>query len=714
MRYGEIISLLYFNPWALGTAAYGLPAVGLSHRPVYLTSNGPSGKTSLLRLLLARTKVRHNRGVAALSNPQQDDDDVAAGGAIATAGDAPSLSNSRNGRSSTAMSSHPVMMLATGPIAAPVDPKFLPHLSTHWIAMPRQMTAAELQISVSGKLDRQSPTLFAAHPRPIPAAPPTASTLSINASSVDMLSAKIKRVAGNGGGAAAASGLDNGPRVASLETLHRTGATMQTKPLAPPSANRLLVVIDDVSLHVPESFGAHPPLELLRFWLEHGGFYDETKLSFNTAAETMWLLSGSAAGGVAVRHALPDRLIRHVHLLCMPSSSSETTMHIFRTLMSGYLTCDQTALALHAPMAAHGASSFSADLRKSGDAAVAATLSLLSATSQDVRPSPARLQYALDPLRDVAHVIDGVCQINPAHCDDPTTFGRLWLHEALRVFHDRMGSVRHQLTVSHAAVDCVSRFFHLSIQHDAVMAMAEPENTAAQGTAPTPRAAAATASRDRVNAGPVLFGRFTNHGGLAALTSGAQPYEQLFDADAVTRGMYTSMAEHDMMHPSDKPMSDLVSVYVCVFVCVCLFVWHALTSQLIFNRTILSFPSPFAPFPSEGAFRRGSAARCAPRAHSHHSARPCRPCRLDGGRPLVLSAPCSVALWSSRRCHRIRQQHGRVSPRWCCSRCCNSSCGSVQPKGICGCRFNTCCAWCSCCGRTAHAPPRRGIGPQAH
>jgi hypothetical protein len=580
VRYGELISALYFNPWAMGTSAYGLPAVGLSHRPVYLTSSGPSGKTSLLRLLLARTKLRHARGVAALSGPQDDDEngDPAPGAGTA---DPPTLSMpvSRNGRSSTALSSHPVMLLPTGPIAAPVDPKFLPHLTTHWIAMPRLMSAAELQGSVAGKLEKRSPTLYTAPPRPVPVQPSTASTVTINpgvtSSVVELFSAKVKRVAG---GTAAPD--SSGPRVATLGALRKPGTPMHPPSVVPPSANRLLVVIDDISLHVPEPFGAHPPLELLRFWLEYGGFYDEAKLSFNAAAETQWILSGSATGGVAVRNALPDRLMRHVHLMCMPTPGPDLTSHIFRTLVSGYLSCDHAALALHAPAASHGAASFQADLRKSGDAAVAATMSLLSCVSQDVRPTPGRLQYALDSLRTVASVVDGICQvrygpcsphlyaafypllkhactltvqIGPAQCDNPTTFARLWLHESLRVFHDRMGSVKHQLTVSHAAVDCVSRFFHLSMRHDAVMALADPEQ-------PTTVATNEAGGRDRVNAGPVLFGRFTNHGALSALAPGnAQPYEELLDADAVTRGMYTSMAEHDMMHPSDKPMSDLVS-----------------------------------------------------------------------------------------------------------------------------------------------------------
>lgn len=346
-------------------------------------------------------------------------------------------------------------------------------------------------------------------------------------------------------------------RVSSLSAPRRPGEAI-APPGSSPSSNRLLVVIDDVSLNAPEAFGAHPPLEVLRFWLEHGGFYDPTKLTFNAVVETQWLLCGSASGSVAVRHVLPDRLARHAHILCMPSPGSDTIGSIFKTIVSGFLSADLAALgAVQVPTTSAIGSSlatFSADLRKAGEAAVSASMSLLSTISQEVRPSPARLQYSLDPLRDIARVVDGIAQARPGQVDDATTFARLWLHEALRVFYDRMTSVKHQLSVSQSAVDCVSRFFHLQMRHEAVMAVAEQ-----QQQQPQPGAAPALLVRDHLNAGPVIFGRFAHQGAAAMGVAGAGAYEELLDADEVMRVMYTSMSEHDMMHPSDKPMSDLVS-----------------------------------------------------------------------------------------------------------------------------------------------------------
>ena len=378
---------------------------------------------------------------------------------------------------------------------------------------------------------------------------------TLGGSSVD-LGAKMKqRISG---GDAPLSG-----RVATLSALGRLGEQPHVvAPGATPSANRLLVVIDDVSLNAPEAFGAHPPLEVLRFWLEHGGFYDTTKLAFNAVMETQWLLSGSASGGVALRHPLPDRLARHVHVLCMPSPSSDAIGTIFRSLVSGFLSTDLVTLRAAPAPVSGGAVAFSPDLRKAGEAAVGACLSLLGTLGQDVRPSPVRLQYSLDALRDVARVVDGIAQARPGQVDDATTFARLWLHESLRVFYDRMTSTRHQLAVSQAAVDCVSRFFHVQMRHDAVMAIMQPNGQPADAQPPPAPAAAAAGGplqvRDRINSGPIIFGRFAHEGAGALGVAGSGDYEELHDIDAVIRVMYTAMSEHDMMHPSDEPMSDLV------------------------------------------------------------------------------------------------------------------------------------------------------------
>lgn len=66
-----------------------------------------------------------------------------------------------------------------------------------------------------------------------------------------------------------------------------------------------------------------------------------------------------------------------------------------------------------------------------------ATINLFKSISDTFLPTPAKSHYVFN-LRDISKVIQGVYLLDRFYCDSKDNVFRLWVHESLRVFHDRL------------------------------------------------------------------------------------------------------------------------------------------------------------------------------------------------------------------------------------------------------------------------------------
>jgi dynein heavy chain len=81
---------------------------------------------------------------------------------------------------------------------------------------------------------------------------------------------------------------------------------------------------------------------------------------------------------------------------------------------------------------------FSDTIKKgSGKIAVHATIDLYNQITKSLLPIPAKFHYTFN-LRDIAKVFQGILMTKPISIADNDMFAKLWLHEASRVFADRL------------------------------------------------------------------------------------------------------------------------------------------------------------------------------------------------------------------------------------------------------------------------------------
>uniref|UniRef100_A0A452QQ37 Uncharacterized protein n=1 Tax=Ursus americanus TaxID=9643 RepID=A0A452QQ37_URSAM len=180
----------------------------------------------------------------------------------------------------------------------------------------------------------------------------------------------------------------------------------------PPLGRNFIFFIDDLNMPALETYGAQPPIELLRQWMDHGGWYDRKVIGHLVDINFVCAM-GPPGGG---RNAITPRLTRHFNYLSFAEMDEVSKKRIFSTILAG------------APTIAH----FAGPL-------VEATIMVYSTITSQLLPTPAKSHYTFN-LRDLSKVFQGMLMADPAKVEDKVQLLRLWYHESCRVFRDRLVS----------------------------------------------------------------------------------------------------------------------------------------------------------------------------------------------------------------------------------------------------------------------------------
>lgn len=185
----------------------------------------------------------------------------------------------------------------------------------------------------------------------------------------------------------------------------------------PPQGQQCVIFIDDLNMPEVETYGAQPPIELIRQLIDNGGWYDLKEKNWKHIVDTSLVAAMGPPGGG--RNHITPRLLRHFNLFCFSEFDDNTLRRIFSTIVQWHF------------------SSFPTDIKLLSEAVVDATLDTYRAAMKSLLPTPQKSHYTFN-LRDFSRIIQGVLLCKMSDTFNKGTLIRLWTHEALRVFGDRL------------------------------------------------------------------------------------------------------------------------------------------------------------------------------------------------------------------------------------------------------------------------------------
>lgn len=103
----------------------------------------------------------------------------------------------------------------------------------------------------------------------------------------------------------------------------------------PPIGKKCIIFVDDLNMPKKELFGAQPPIEILRQYLDHKGWYNRKDLSFMRLEDVIIIAAMGPPGGG--RTKITDRMCRHFNLLAYTELDQETIQRIFTVLLGFFL-----------------------------------------------------------------------------------------------------------------------------------------------------------------------------------------------------------------------------------------------------------------------------------------------------------------------------------------------------------------------------------------
>ncbi|XP_041639844.1 dynein heavy chain 1, axonemal [Cheilinus undulatus] len=205
----------------------------------------------------------------------------------------------------------------------------------------------------------------------------------------------------------------------------------------PPLGKYFIFFIDDLNMPMLETYGAQPPIELLRQWMDHRGWYDRKQIgTFRCIVDINFACAMGPPGGG--RNPITQRFTRHFNFLSFTEMEDASKKRIFSTILGSWM----------GPVP---------EIQPLNESLVDATIRVYSTITSQLLPTPAKSHYTFN-LRDLSKVFQGILMAEAGMIEDRLQLLQLWYHESCRVFQDRLVCAEDRDWFNRLLKDCIQEF----------------------------------------------------------------------------------------------------------------------------------------------------------------------------------------------------------------------------------------------------------------
>ncbi|XP_040979289.1 LOW QUALITY PROTEIN: dynein heavy chain 17, axonemal [Aquila chrysaetos chrysaetos] len=207
----------------------------------------------------------------------------------------------------------------------------------------------------------------------------------------------------------------------------------------PPGTRRLIYFIDDMNMPEVDKYGTVAPHTLIRQHMDHGHWYDRNKLTLKDIHNCQYVACMNPTAG---SFTIDSRLQRHFCVFAVSFPGQDALLTVYSTILAQHLDLQRMPLAV----------------QKLQPQLVAAALALHQKVSSTFLPTAIKFHYLFN-LRDLSNIFQGLLFSTPECLKSPVDLVRLWLHEAERVYGDKLVDERDQKGFGKMLADTCKKFF---------------------------------------------------------------------------------------------------------------------------------------------------------------------------------------------------------------------------------------------------------------